>query len=171
MVNRRLMQHLSENHLLDWSGQHAFRPGYRTTTYLATLSHALNEARTENLHTELAALDISKAYNRAWTPAVLQQFNSRGIAGHMLHFVKGFLSLCSFQVMIGNEKSREFAEESGVPQGSVLAVTLFLIKMNSIFENLPRGIRIFVYADDVMLMVVGASVKLVRKRSSKPFLG
>ncbi|XP_055633106.1 uncharacterized protein LOC129773517 [Toxorhynchites rutilus septentrionalis] len=137
MVNRRLMQHLSEDHLLDFH-QHAFRPGYETTTYLATLSHALNAARAENLHTELDALHISKAYNRAWTPAILQQLNSWGIADHTIHFVKGFSSLRSFRVMIGNEKSREFAEETGVPQGSVLAVTLFLIKMNSIFENLPK---------------------------------
>ncbi|XP_055622537.1 uncharacterized protein LOC129766106 [Toxorhynchites rutilus septentrionalis] len=163
MVNRRLTQHLSENHLLDFR-QHAFRSGCGTNTYLATLSHALNEARTENLHTELAALDIAKAYNRAWTPAVLQQLYRWGIAGHMLHFVKGFLSHRSFRVIVGNQKSREFAEETGVPQGSVLAVTLFLVKMNSIFENLPRGIRVFVYVDDVMLMVMGASIKLVRRK-------
>lgn len=78
-----------------------------------------------------------------------------GIGRNILAYVKGFLSDRSFEVMVGGNRSRVFHVETGVPQGSVLAVTLFLIAMNGIFANLPKGIHVMVYANDILLVVVG----------------
>lgn len=72
MVNRRLTQFIRDNDLLDHR-QHAFRQGCGTSTYFATLGHVLDDALENSLHVDLAALDISKAYNRTWTPAVLEK--------------------------------------------------------------------------------------------------
>lgn len=49
--------------------------------------------------------------------------------------------------------SREHLLENGVPQGSVLSVTLFLIAMQPIFRILPSGVDILLYADDILLVV------------------
>lgn len=163
MVNRRLVEYLETNRKLD-RRQHAFRPGQGTGTYLATLGQVLNDALSRNEHIEIASLDLSKAYNRAWTPGILRQLAQWGITGNMLTFIKNFLNERTFQVMVGNSKSKLVAEETGVPQGSVLAVTLFLVAINGVFKVLPKGIYIFVYADDILLVVCGKYPKATRRK-------
>ncbi|XP_065089959.1 uncharacterized protein LOC135711146 [Ochlerotatus camptorhynchus] len=154
MVNRRLKTFLETNSLLDHR-QHAFRQGCGTSTYFATLGDVLKDAFDQGHHTEIVSLDISKAFNRTWTPAVLAQLVRWGLKGHMVHFVRNFLTDRSFRVAIGNAKSSSFREETGVPQGSVISVTLFLIAMNGVFNRLPKNVHIFVYADDVLIVVTG----------------
>ncbi|XP_065093428.1 uncharacterized protein LOC135714089 [Ochlerotatus camptorhynchus] len=161
MVNRRLKTFLSNNNLLDHR-QHAFRHGYGTSTYFATLGDVLKDAFDQGHHTEMVSLDISKAFNRTWTPAVLAKLVSWGLKGHMVHFVRNFLTNRAFRVAIGNAKSRSFQEETGVLQGSVISVTLFLIAMNGIFSQLPKNVRIFVYADDVLIVVTGPTTTRTR---------
>ncbi|XP_062541937.1 uncharacterized protein LOC134209937 [Armigeres subalbatus] len=82
----------------------------------------------------------------------------------MLQFIKNFLSDRTFRVLVGNQTSRATKEETGVPQGSVIAVTLFLIAMEGVFDRLPKGIYILVYADDVLLVVTGKHPKATRRK-------
>ncbi|XP_065092031.1 uncharacterized protein LOC135712853 [Ochlerotatus camptorhynchus] len=163
MVNRRLIRFLEDNDHLDHR-QHAFRSGHGTGTYFTGLGDVLQEAMDEELHVDIAALDLAKAYNRAWTPQVIKQLADWGLGGHILHFLKNFLCGRSFQVMIGNHRSSTRAEETGVPQGSVLAVTIFLVAMNGVFGILPKGIYIFVYADDIVLLALGRTLKALRRK-------
>lgn len=163
MVNRRLTTVLQEKEVLDCR-QHGFLKGRGTGSYFATLGQVLDDALNNNLHVDIAALDLSKAYNRVWRPAVLRQLINWGIHGNMGNFIHNFLQNRTFQVIIGNTQSQTFQEETGVPQGSVLAVTLFLISMNSVFTYLPKGVYIFVYADDIVIAVVGKTPKAVRRK-------
>lgn len=66
-------------------------------------------------------------------------------------FVKNFLDRRTVQVLVGKRISNSFAEETGVPQGSVIAVTLFLVAMSGVFLVIPKGVFILVYADDILL--------------------
>ena len=47
-------------------------------------------------------------------------------------FISGFLSDRKFQVRVGGTYSKICEQEMGVPQGSILSVTLFCLKINSI---------------------------------------
>ncbi|XP_065095220.1 uncharacterized protein LOC135717189 [Ochlerotatus camptorhynchus] len=143
MVNRRLKQYLEANGLLDHR-QHAFRQRDGTSTYFATLGEVLKEAKDQGHHAEIVSLDISKAFNRTWTPAGLKKLADWGLKGHILYFVRNFLTDRSFRVSVGNVKSGSFSEETGVPHGSVIAVTLFLVAMNGVFDQLPKNVYIFV---------------------------
>ena len=62
------------------------------------------------------------------------------------------------------EKSRIGA--SRILQGVVLAVTLFLVAINDVFDILPAGIYPLVYADDIVLVVTGKSTYRIRKKTS-----
>ncbi|XP_065073052.1 uncharacterized protein LOC135697366 [Ochlerotatus camptorhynchus] len=97
-------------------------------------------------------------------PGVLDQLIAWGLKGHVLKFIQNFLSHRTFQVVLGNCRSKIFDEETGVPQGSVIAVTLFLVRMNGVFTRLPVGIFIFVYADDIVLMAIKETVKALRRK-------
>lgn len=163
MINRRLSTILREKNLLD-ERQYAFQRGKGAGIYLANLGQVLHDALSRNLHVDRATLDLAKAYNRVWNPGVLKTLIDWGITGNMVRFVKEFLSNRTFQVSVGNHRSQPKHEETGVPQGSVLAVTLFLVSMNSVFERLPENIFIFVYADDILLVTVGKQPKTLRKK-------
>ncbi|XP_062714797.1 uncharacterized protein LOC134291286 [Aedes albopictus] len=164
MVNRRLVEHLETNGYLDHR-QHAFRAGRGTGSFLAESGKTLDDALENNEHAEIIYLDLAKAYNRAWTPDVLARLTHWGVTGNLLYFMKDFLTGRSFQVIIGNTRSSVREEETGVPQGSVIAVTIFLVAMHGVFETIPRGIYLKVYADDITLIVIGVHTKALRKKA------
>ena len=45
----------------------------------------------------------------------------------------------------------EKQQEMGVPQGSVLSVTLFNIKINNIVKNINSGTNCVLYVDDFLI--------------------
>ncbi|XP_058448705.1 uncharacterized protein LOC131428678 [Malaya genurostris] len=161
LVNRRLITILENDNLLD-NRQFAFRKGLGSGIYLGCLGETLNEALSEGLHADLAILDIAKAYNTIWREGVLCQLLRWGIRGNLGRFIQEFISKRHFNVCIGGTKSRSFSEDNGVPQGSVLSVTWFLISMNSLFASLPKGVYVFVYADDIVLVATGKTAGRTR---------
>ena len=161
MVNRRLITLLEEEGRLD-DRQYAFRKGRGAGVYLGCLGEILDEARSNGHHVDIAALDIAKAYNTVWRDRTLRQLRQWGVVGNLEKFVNNFLTDRKFRVAVGGVLSDEFKEENGVPQGSVLSVTLFLVAMNSVFDKLPIGIYIFVYADDIVIVATGPTIARVR---------
>ncbi|XP_055603941.1 uncharacterized protein LOC129752175 [Uranotaenia lowii] len=166
MVNRRLMTELEEKHLLD-NRQHAFRKGRGTSSYFCELDEKIQKAAEQHMHVEFVTLDIAKAYDRTWRHNILQHLNRWGIDGRMFSFIHDFLTGRMFRVVVGGTKSSRRCLENGVPQGSVLSVTLFLVAMQSIFDHVPEGIEILLYADDILVISTGPFASSVRKRLQK----
>jgi hypothetical protein len=74
-----------------------------------------------------------------------------GLKGHLPNFIKIFLSNRNFNVRIGSIFSDNFDQEMGFPQGSILSVTLFSIKINSLTEVLKTEFQGSLYVDDFVL--------------------
>jgi hypothetical protein len=149
IINRRLITVLESNGRLD-KRQHAFRAGRGSDTYFAELERSLPAV---NEHCLIASLDLAKAYDTTWRHGILRTLNSWQIRGRMMSTLKCFLSNRTFQVSVYGHLSREHQLENGVPQGSVLSVTLFLVAMQPIFRVVPSGVDILLYADDILLIV------------------
>jgi len=73
------------------------------------------------------------------------------LKGHLPDFIKNFLSDQKFSVRLLNTHSDQYDQEAGVPQGSIISTTLFIIKINSISDYLPVHIEKFLYVDDFVL--------------------
>ena len=69
--------------------------------------------------------------------------------GTTLYWVMDFLHGRNQRVVIDGETSSPAEVTSGVPQGTVLGPTLFLIYINDIAENINSNIRLF--ADDCVV--------------------
>jgi potassium voltage-gated channel Eag-related subfamily H protein 8 len=68
---------------------------------------------------------------------------------HMMPLFKS--KLRQFAVKIGTIISNFYDQEEGVPEGTILSVTLFSVKINGIVKSLSPGIDCSLYVDDFVI--------------------
>ena len=95
------------------------------------------------------ALDISKASDSLWYAGLLHERKSYGISGEIYGLISSFLSNRQLQVVLHGKSSQEYPVNVGVPQGSILGPTLFLLYFNYLPDDVICDIAI--YADDSTL--------------------
>ena len=78
----------------------------------------------------------------------MKDLHSMGLRGRLPNFIKSFLSDKKFRVRVGSTFSNLHKQEEGVPQGSILSVTRFNIKINSITKCLTPGVEDYLNVDD-----------------------
>jgi ribonuclease HI len=152
IVNDRLVWFLESNGFFN-RAQCGFRRNRCTTDHLISLDTAIRQSFTSKQHTFAIFFDIEKAYDTAWRHAILRKLRNAGIRGHMGHFLANFVRERSFRVKVGSSLSEGFVQESGVPQGSVLSVTLFGVLINDICDSLPPTIHRSLFVDDFAVWV------------------
>ena len=95
------------------------------------------------------ALDISKAFDRVCHAGLLHKLKSYGISGQIFGLISSFLSNRRLRVVLDGKSLQEYPVNAGVPQGSILGPTLFLLYINDLPDNVICNIVI--YADDTTL--------------------
>ena len=99
--------------------------------------------------TRAVALDISKAFDRVWHAGLLHKLKSYRISGHIFGLISSFLSNKRLQLVLDGKSSQEYPVNAGVPQGSILGPTLFLLYINDLPDDVICNIA--TYADDSTL--------------------
>ena len=94
------------------------------------------------------ALDISKAFDRVWHTVLLRKLKSYGISGQIFALTSSFLNNRQLRVVLDGKSSQEYPVNVGVPQGSILGPTLFLLNINDLADVICD---IAIYADDTTL--------------------
>ncbi|GFW98613.1 putative RNA-directed DNA polymerase from transposon X-element [Trichonephila clavipes] len=79
-------------------------------------------------------------------------------------FCKTFEPVRYFNVRIGHSSSHKFRQDQGVPQGSVLRVTLFNIHISNILHQLPPSVRGMLYVDDLQVSCQGSDMRLIERQ-------
>ena len=92
--------------------------------------------------------DLEKAYDTTWTHGILSDLYNLDFRGHLPSFIDGFLSHRLFQVRAGSTMSDTYEQEMGVPQGSILSVILFSLKINNIVKSVLKGLEASLFVDD-----------------------
>ena len=85
--------------------------------------------------------DLEKAYDTTWKHGIKQDLHDSGLRGRLPVFIENFLRDRKFKVRFGSEYSDSFDQEMGVQQGSLLSVTLFALKINSIVSTKSPGVE------------------------------
>ena len=146
IVNKRLVWFLESNKLIT-NSQCGFRKHWSTMDHVFKLETSIREANIQKQHL-ITVFDLEKAYETTRKFRIMKDLHSLGLWGRLPNFIKSFLSDRHFRVQIRSMFTNFNRQEEGVPQGSILSVTLFNIKINSITRCLTPGIDGYLYIDD-----------------------
>ena len=150
MVNRRLVWWLERRNLLS-SIQCGFRRGRSTTDHLVRTENFIQEAFLLGQHVIAVFFDLEKAYDLVWRQKILNTLHEWGLRGNLPIFIKNFLADRVFRVRLGNHLSGFYTQNNGVPQGSVLSVTLFAIAINDVTECVRTPVMGSLFVDDLAI--------------------
>ena len=89
------------------------------------------------------------AFNRVWHAVLLHKFKSSGISGQIFDLISSFLGNRWLQVALDGKSSQEYPVNAGVPEGSIIGPTLFLLYINDLIDEVICNIAI--YADDTTI--------------------
>ena len=146
VITRRLTLFLETNNIFSPS-QTGCRQHRSTEDQLALLTQDIENSFHEKRQLLAAFFDLSKAFDRVWKKRTAVE--TVGVSGQMYRWIRSFLYHRMARVKLDGSLSREIRISEGVPQGSVLSPTLFLLYVNGIVYTLPPRVTNSLHADDL----------------------
>jgi len=80
----------------------------------------------------------------------------------MLNFIKNFLLNRTYQVKVNGYLSQVFKQENGVPQDSTLSVSLFLVEINDLCEEIKFSVKSTFFADELNIWCCGKNTQNIQ---------
>ena len=163
MVNKRLVWYLESQGIIT-NFQSGFRKQRSTNDHLVRLENFIREAFINKEHLVSIFFDLEKAYDTTWKYGILKDLKEAGLNGRLPIFISSFLSDRNFQVRVGSTLSENHQQEQGVPQGSILSVTLFGLKINNITKVLNPGVDCSLYVDDFLICYRSKNMRTIERQ-------
>ena len=132
--------------------QHGFLPFKSCCTQMVGFCDSLAISLNKNIRSDVIYFDFSKAFDTVNHDLILNKLKLQySIDGRLLKFLVNYLKDRKQLVVIGSHTSSVCNVISGVPQGSILGPSLFVIFLNDITDGLSPGTNINMYADDTKI--------------------
>ena len=147
LVNNRIDSPREMQPFFDF--QYGFRSSGSTADLLTVVSDRIARAFNRSETTRAVALNISKAFDRVWRVGLLHKRSSYGITGQIFGLISSFLINRWLLVVLDGKTSQEYSVNAGVPQGSILHSTFFLLYTNDLTDDVICDIAI--YGDNTTL--------------------
>ena len=157
VMNLQLVAYLNVNGKFA-PNQYGFRKGHSTELAALELVDRLTQAMLKDENPFSIFIDLSKAFDTLDHEILIKKLFNLGIKGNKLAWFRSYLTERSQYVEIDGVISQTLPIITGVPQGSILGPTLFLIYINDI-NTASDFLKFICYADDTTLKATVSSAK------------
>ena len=148
ILSSQIMSYL-ESHNIITSTQFGFRQNHSCESQLLLTTDDFARHLDSNVQVDIGILDFSKAFDKVPHRRLAIKLYYYGIRGNLLSWIECFLHNRTQLVIVEGHYSSLTTVSSGVPQGTVLGPTLFLLYINDIDTNIQSQVRLF--ADDCLI--------------------
>jgi hypothetical protein len=130
----------------EWIPHHqfGFRQGHSTIQQIHRVTNIINKALEDRKYCAAVFLDVSQAFDRVLHSGLLYKIK-QFLPPLYFHLLKSYLSDRKFQVSVGNEKTELQPIRAGVPQGSALGSTLYVLYTSDLPTSTNTTLGTFAY--------------------------
>jgi len=93
----------------------------------------------------------------------MRDLHNSCLRGRIPLFIESFLKNRQLHVRLGSSYSDLLDREMGVPQGSILSVTLFRLKINSIVKAISPGVECSLYVDNFLICYRSKHIHIIER--------
>ena len=165
LLNEQIMTHLLKHDILSPT-QYAFRPNSSTAMALQTILNKIYKHRTDKTPVLAIYVDLSKAYDTISHSKLLHklkhQFNFTENTLNFLTFIASYFQNRQQTTHTQHAISSNRIITDGIPQGSTLSTTFFLLYINDIIKTVPNS-DVYTFADDTTLIISAANMPALQK--------
>jgi hypothetical protein len=151
------MEHAITHNILSKT-QYAFRPNSNTTLALQTIINKIHKCKQNKLATTAIYVDLSKTYDTVSHKKLIkklkQDFN---FTPDTIKFITSYFKNRLQTTHTEQAQSKTQTITHGIPQGSTLSTTFFLLYINDIIKTVPNS-KVYTYADDTTLIISTNSI-------------
>lgn len=164
VINRQLSTYLDTYKILD-NQQYGFRKKSNTNGALFDIISYIQLNLDKKKKVAIIFIDIRKAFDTVNRNILLQKLFNIGIRGVEYKWFENYLCERKQYTTLENLNSETYQSLMGVPQGGILAATLFILYINSI-QNIKLNGRCYLYADDIALVYCEDSVQQIQDNAN-----
>lgn len=160
IVKSQLDEYLEMNNIIVGQ-QSGFRKNHSCETALNRVINDWKSSLEEGKFIICTFLDLKRAFETIERKILIEKLDNLGIRGKEKEWFVSYLSNRSQRTKIDDVFSQEISNNIGVPQGTVLAGTLFTIVINDICKLIENqsDINMSLFADDTAIYMATNDIK------------
>ena len=168
MVNTRLCDYLEKHGMLK-KEQCGCRKNHSTMDHLVRLETVIRNSFVRGEHFVSIFFDLEKAYDTTWRYGIIKDLYDAGLRGRLPSLIKSFLENRKISVRINGVLSPEKDILNGVPQGGILSVTLFAVKVNGVLDQIPTTSQFHasLFVDDLQVGMRGFNLNEIYQQMQR----
>lgn len=157
LMNKKLISFFREFNLF-FEGQHGFLPNRSINTALSGFVSRISACIDGRTPCLAMFIDLAKAFDNIDHDIMIYKLERYGVNGVALQWFKSYLCNRHQFVVVDEFKSDSCSINRGIPQGSVLGPSLFLIFINDLPLYLESSDSLTLYADDINIILKSATL-------------
>ena len=146
-----------KKHELLYSSQYGFRKGHSTQHVILDIVHDIQTNMNQRLLSCGVFIDLKKAFDTIDHDILLDKLNHYGFRG-LINDWFSYLKNRTQKTQVGHHISDKAVVRGGVPQGSILGPSLFLLYVSDIHRCLNK-FRFYLFADDTNILYADKNLK------------